>query len=379
METNLMNAERIRVQFETTQYDILIAKSIINTIASTLNQYTNNKKIIIVADNFFQDSYVKQISKLLTKENYEIHTYLMDAGKGNKNIHEALKIYSILEENNFSRDSTLIALGGGVIGDLAGFVASTWLRGMNLVHIPTTLMAMVDSSIGGKVAVNFGQTINGIGNYYHPIFTLLDLTFLESLPQRDYKSGLAEVIKCAIISDKKFYHYLEKHVQQVLNRESEFLLHSLIKSIKIKIDHVKNDVRESNKRLLLNYGHTLGHAIEISTQKNHQEQYRHGEGVSIGIMSVAYIASKHLNLPEDIYNSFKNIFESYGLPTFVNSQSLGFTKEHLFTQCIKNVNKDKKKINNKLRLILTKEIGKASIHADVPIDLVEEAFDYIIR
>lgn len=369
----------IHVNFENNPYEIYLERGIINRIAYLIKEKTKNDKIIIVADSFFETTIVSRITKLLEEKNFIIYTYLMDAGKGNKNFHEVLKIYSILEENDLARDSTLIAIGGGVIGDLAGFVASTWYRGMNLVHIPTTLMAMVDSSVGGKVAINFRQTINAIGNYYHPIFTLMDLDLIDTLPKRDYISGLAEVIKCAIISDKDFFDYLEKNVSNILEKKEEDLLYFISKTIKIKIDHVNGDVKEGSKRLLLNYGHTLGHAIEISTEKNHQEQYRHGEGVSIGIAAVARIATRYLKLNLNIEKSIIELCSLYGLPTYVNSQTLGFDRATILKKCKKNVNKDKKRVNNKLRLLLADEIGKASIYSEVPFEYIEDAFEYIIK
>lgn len=374
-----MNKELIDVNFDGNPYEILIQRGAIDHIASMLTKKTNNNKVIIIADSFFANSIVKKIDTILKDNSFEVFTHLMEAGKGNKNINEVLKIYSILEENDLARDSTLIAVGGGVIGDLAGFVASTWYRGMNLVHIPTTLMAMVDSSVGGKVAINFRQTINAIGNYYHPLFTLMDLDLIDTLPKRDYVSGIAEVIKCAIINDSDFFKYLEENVDKILSKDENSVIYFIAKTIKIKIDHVLGDVREGNKRLLLNYGHTLGHAIEISTEKNHQEQYRHGEGVSIGIAAVAYIATKYLRLDKEVEESIVNLCISYGLPIYVDSEKLGFSREILLKKCKRNVNKDKKRINNRLRLLLADKIGKASIYTEVPFKYIEEAFEYIIK
>jgi 3-dehydroquinate synthase len=369
--------EIINVDFDENRYNIYIDKGIINSISKHLLEKTKSKKVIIVADSFFKESIVKRVIKLLDK--FEIYTHFMDAGKANKNMNEVLKIYSILEENDLARDSTLIAIGGGVIGDLAGFVASTWYRGMNLVHIPTTLMAMIDSSVGGKVAINFRQTINAIGNYYHPIFTLMDLELVASLPAREYNSGIAEVIKCAIINDKAFFKILEENSKEILERKEKEVAHFIAKTIKIKIDHVKGDIREGNRRLLLNYGHTLGHAIEISTAKNHQEFYRHGEGVSLGIMAVAYIAQKHLKLSIDYYDIYKKIFQKYHLPTALSASEIGLSREELIRKCMRNVQKDKKRIDNHLRVILANKIGSASVYSNVPISLIREAFKDIIK
>jgi 3-dehydroquinate synthase len=369
----------ITTEFDDSPYSILIGRNIISNVVTYLQERTNNKKVIIVTDSFFKDTLAAKVSTLLAESNYEVFMYSMDAGKGNKNINEVMKIYGILEENNLARDSTLIAIGGGVIGDLSGFIASTWLRGMNLVHIPTTLMGMVDSSVGGKVAINFRQTINAIGNYYHPILNLMDLDLVDTLPEREYKSGIAEVIKCSIINDAELFKYLKKECNAILDRSEEQVVHFISRALEIKIDHVQGDTREGGKRLLLNYGHTLGHSVEISTEKNYQEQYRHGEGVSIGIMAAAYIAEKYLDTPSELYESYKKLFHAYGLPTEVNTSELGFERHKLLSKCLRNVNKDKKRLNNNLRIILADKIGHASVYNDVPFSIVEDAFSFIIK
>jgi 3-dehydroquinate synthase len=369
----------INVNFDDNPYEIYIRRGVVNKVGLLLKGKTQNNKVLIVADTFFKDSIVEKIVLDLKSNNYIVYIYFMNAGKGNKNFNEVLKIYSILEENDLARDSTIVAVGGGVIGDLAGFIASTWYRGMNLVHVPTTLMAMVDSSIGGKVAINYRQTINAIGNYHHPIFILMDLDLIDTLSDRDYNSGLAEVIKCAIISDKDLYSYLENNIANILNRVERDVIYFMSKAIKIKIMHVLGDTREASRRLLLNYGHTLGHAVEVSTEKNHQEQYRHGEGVSIGIMAVAHIATKYFGISKDIEKSFLKLFKSYRLPTYIDTNAMEFDKDMLFETCIRNVKKDKKRISNNLRLILSRDIGEASIHTDVPFQYIKEAFKYIIR
>lgn len=368
----------IDAKLDNVEYPILIGENVIDYILELIEKHTKNSKIIIVGDKFFQNGICASIENKLS-EKFEIYTYYMDAGKGNKSINEVLKIFGILEENNLARDSVLIAVGGGVIGDLAGFVASTWLRGMNLIHIPTTLMAMVDSSVGGKVAINYRQTINAIGNYYHPMGNIMDLTFIDTLSNRDYLSGLAEVIKCAIINDKEFFEYLEKNKDTVLKKDHEVLIELITKAITIKIDHVNGDLREGGKRLLLNYGHTLGHAIEISTEKNGHEQLRHGEGVSIGIVAVAYIATQYLNISKSIFERYENIFNDYGLPTKISASELGFDRETLLHKCFDNIKKDKKRLDNNIRLILSDEIGAAKVYNDVPFELIQDAFKYVIE
>ncbi|NRB38146.1 MAG: 3-dehydroquinate synthase [Pseudomonadales bacterium] len=371
--------KKIIAEFDGESYPIYIGKNIISDKIIFVREKTNNTNVLIVTDQFFVDTVAEKIKVLFESHDYNVHVFAMDAGKANKTIYEALKVYSILEENNFAKDSLLITIGGGVIGDLGGFVASTWLRGMKLVHVPTSLMAMIDSSIGGKTAVNFRHTINGIGNYYHPIKNIIDFDFINTLSDRDYRSGLAEVIKCAIISDEKFYRYLQNNKDEILARSHDHVLEFVTKTIAIKIKHVTGDVHEAGQRLLLNYGHTLGHAVEISTVRHHEEQLRHGEGVSIGIMAVAYIATHYLDVPQHVYDAFKTLFQAYGLPVDVSARQMGFKRETLLSACLKNINKDKKRLDNKIRLILSGKVGTASIHSDVPFELIEKAFDHIIK
>jgi 3-dehydroquinate synthase len=289
-----------------------------------------------------------------------------------------MRIYELLESNDFARDSTMIAVGGGVIGDLAGFVASTYLRGMNLVHVPTTLTGMIDSSIGGKVAINFRKTVNAIGNYYHPILNIIDLHFINTLPERDFKSGLAEIIKCSIICDKELFDYLDTNSTEILNREESFLLKIFSRAIEIKLDHVKDDIKEQSKRLKLNYGHTLGHAIETSTGV-FEEVYRHGEGVSIGMVGEAFIAKEYMNHHDGILYKHEEILQKYWLPIRVESNKIGFDRSKLLNECMRNVWKDKKKKGNKLRFILPVDIGRCEVYSDITDELIERAFDYLIR
>ena len=218
--------KEIKADLDEFSYSIIIGRGLLENVTEFIENSTKNKKVLIVSDVFFQNSVSKKIKDTLLKSGYEVFEYYMDAGKGNKNINEVLKIYGILEENNLARDSSLIAIGGGVIGDLAGFVSSTWLRGMNLIHIPTTLMAMVDSSVGGKTAINFRQTINAIGSYYHPIVNIMDMDLIDMLSERDYSSGVAEVIKCAIINDSNLYSYLIEN-----NKEIEHSVDDIKKSV----------------------------------------------------------------------------------------------------------------------------------------------------
>jgi 3-dehydroquinate synthase len=237
---------------------------------------------------------------------------------------------------------------------------------------------MIDSSIGGKVAINFRKTINAIGNYYHPMLNVIDLDFMDSLSDRDFKSGLAEIIKCAFISDNNLLSYMIDNSDRILKRNQDDLLFIMSRAIEIKLDYVSGDVREQGKRLKLNYGHTLGHSIEVSTDVL-GEVYRHGEGVALGMVGAAFLANRHFNRGDDILEAHEKILEKYGLPIRVNAAEINFDRDSLIKECLVNVYKDKKKKNSQLRFVLPNSIGDCGVYSDVDQSLMVEAFNYIIR
>ncbi len=366
------------VVFDRSSYPLLIGRGTLTELAGLLAERTRNRDVLIVYDNYFEASINDKLAASLRAAGFRVLLHPLEGGKVNKNINEALKIYGLLESQDFSRDSTLIAVGGGVVGDLGGFVASTYLRGINLVHVPTTLMAMIDSSLGGKVAINFRKTINAIGSYYHPIINLIDLDFIDALPLRDYRAGLAEAIKCAIIADANFFQFLLGRRVAILKKEEADLLKVIERSIEIKIEHVTGDVHEGGARLKLNYGHTLGHAIEVSTVTEKGDTYRHGEGVALGIMAAVFIARNHLGLTDETAAAQQRIFEQYQLPVSVDSTKIGFDRGVLIKECLRNVKKDKKRKDHAIRMVLVKEIGRSTVYNDVPFALIEQAFQATI-
>ena len=369
----------INVNISEHKYDVYIGRDLPDHIAKLLSSLSQEQKIIIITDDFFEKTYAKLVQTSLDDRGFDCSIHVMSGGKDNKSFSEVLRIYGKLEINNFARDSILIALGGGVIGDLAGFIASTWYRGMAFVHVPTTLMAMIDSSIGGKVAINYRETINAVGNYYHPIANFMDLNLIDSLSERDYVSGLAEVIKCAFIADNDFVDYLLKHKEQILKRSQEHLVYSMQRTIEIKVDHVHNDVREDGKRLLLNYGHTLGHAIEMATHTENGESFRHGEGVALGMVAAASVAQAHLSIPVEIGQQIRDILKKYKLPTFFSASELGFKRDELIELCARLILKDKKRKDNQLRFILVNQLGKANVFTGISKEHIIQAYQAVIK
>jgi 3-dehydroquinate synthase len=371
--------EIVDINIPNHEYKVFIDREISDKIASFLIDLSKDQKVLIVTDAFFEDKHAKLIFDSLKMKGFSPYLHVMKGGKSSKSFSEVLRIYGELETKDFARDSVLIALGGGVVGDLAGFVASTWYRGMTFVHVPTTLMAMIDSSIGGKVAINYRETINAVGNYYHPVANFMDLDLIDSLSDRDYISGLAEVVKCALIADSDFASYLIKYNDQILKRDPEYLVHIMRRTIEIKVDHVRNDIREGSKRLLLNYGHTLGHAIEMATQTDDGETFRHGEGVSLGIAAVLSIAESYLNIDNEIADYALELLQLYSLPTSFSASDYGFERNDLIDLCMRLMLKDKKRKDNQLRFILVDEIGCADIHNGIPNDSIFKAFQEVIK
>ena len=372
-----MNKE-IQIKIGEISYQVVIGRNLEGQLINAIKSSTKNNNVLIVTDSFLLNTKAKKLASSLEENNFQCKIFEMTGGKGSKSFAELLAIYALLESSNFSRDSTLIALGGGVVGDLGGFAASTWYRGMNLIHIPTSLMAMVDSSIGGKVAINFRETINAVGNYYHPILNLMDLQLVDSLPQRDYISGLAEVIKCALIADEKFLEWLNVNASSILERNEGDLVYCIEKAIQIKIDHVDGDVQEGGKRLLLNFGHTLGHAIEMATHNEGRETFRHGEGVSLGIVAAMYIGEMFFEGQKSNVDTAINLLKKFNLPVSISASKLGFSRENLIQLCYSLSLKDKKRKNNALRFILLNKLGSASVLPSVPDHIVRNSLARLI-
>ena len=259
----------------------------------------------------------------------------------------------MLLKKEIDRSSTLIAIGGGAIGDLCGFIASTILRGVRLVLVPSTLLSQVDSSIGGKNGINSKYGKNLVGTFYQPDVVIIDPSILFSLPFRQIKSGYAEIVKYALINDNKFYQWLQKNFENILKLKKNKLIYAITKSINIKIKYIKNDEKEklinSSSRAMLNFGHTFGHALE--TLNKYNLNLTHGEAISIGMVIAAKISHQLNDIKKNELENIINHLNKAGLPTS--------TKKINSDEFYKLILTDKKNINNSINLILLKKIGKA--------------------
>jgi 3-dehydroquinate synthase len=277
-------------------------------------------------------------------------------GEETKTIDYAVKIYDFLVEHRMERDDTIIALGGGMVGDLAGFVAATFLRGMPWIQVPTSLVAMVDASIGGKVGVNHPKGKNLIGAFYQPNLVLADPQILTTLPRRELTSGWAEVIKYGFIIDGGFIQFLESNVNRLIKLEPDLLTGVIARSATIKAEVVSQDEKEKEgKRTILNYGHTIAHGLEAATQ---YKQFLHGEAVAVGMAGAAKLSQRLGLLPSGAVERQKAILQEFGLP-------IGFSGLDL-TEITEAMELDKKVKYKAIRWVLLANIGTTVIRSNVP-------------
>ena len=336
----------IKVTTRNKKYNIHIEN---NSIKKFLNsKYLSSSKIFLIVDKKLSE-YIKK--KIKIKANIKIIE--IDSSEKIKSYKKYFELINKLLKLKVDRSATIIAIGGGTIGDLCGFAASTILRGINFVLIPTTLLAQVDSSVGGKNGINTKFGKNLVGTFYQPDVVIIDPLILKSLPKKQIKSGYAEIVKHALINDRKFFIWLQKNYSEVLSLDNKIIIESISKSIRIKAKYVNKDEKEilisSSSRAMLNFGHTFGHALE--TMNNYGKILTHGEAISIGMIIASKISYKLNYLSKNQYMDIFNHFKSVGLPTFSKKQN----HKKLF----QIISLDKKNNNNKINLILLKNIGES--------------------
>ena len=336
------------VDLKDRSYPIIIEKGLINRVSEEIRKVYKGKKIFIITDDNVNKYYGGKISEELKVSDFEVKLLSLKPGEETKNFNTLPIVYNELLDFNLTRSDLIIALGGGVIGDLAGFVASTYLRGVDFVQIPTSLLAQVDSSVGGKVAVDLDRGKNLVGSFYHPKCVLIDPEVLNTLEDRFFIDGMAEVIKYGCIKDKEFFDYLEKmeNNKQLINN-MEVVIH---KCCDIKRQVVENDEKDKGERMLLNFGHTLGHAIE---QHYNYTKYSHGEGVAIGMYVISKISEEKGLTKKGTSQRIKDILVKYNLP---------YELDVNIEETLEAINLDKKKLGNDLNIIILKEIGSSEIY-----------------
>lgn len=360
-------------------YDIILEKdfsnflSVFHTIlkeegTDTKNQpIFINKKVCIVSDSQVSNHYLKEVIESLKGHVKEIKTFTFAQGEQSKNLDTVYTLYDMLITNKFDRKDVLIALGGGVVGDLTGYTAATYLRGISFIQVPTSLLAMVDSSIGGKTGVDFHAYKNMIGAFHQPKAVYINLSTLNSLTDRQFNSGLGEIIKHGLIKDAAYYQWLDKNKEAILSKDLNVLKEMIFRSCEIKRDVVEKDPKELGDRALLNFGHTLGHSIE----KLMDFKLLHGECVTLGMMAAGYISYKRNYITKEQLDGVKGLLEYFNLPVCVSGLSVD--------DILQVASHDKKMESGKLKFILLNRVGNAIIDTSVTTDELIDALQYILK
>jgi 3-dehydroquinate synthase len=352
----------ISVQLEKRSYTIKIAAGLLARLGTECAQLKLGQRCAIITDANVGRHFAKAALKSLSASGFQPVLIAVPAGEKSKRLAVVEKCFDRLAAHRLERKSFIVALGGGVVGDLAGFVAATYLRGIRFVQVPTTLLAQVDSSVGGKTGVNLKAGKNLVGAFYQPQLVLCDLDTLKTLPKREYISGLAEVIKYGVIYDAILFAQLERNLPELLQRDAATLAAVIARCCEIKADVVGQDETEYGLRAVLNFGHTIGHAIENSSGYGN---FLHGEAIAIGQVAAARLSHKILGLPSGDVARIEKLFDRAGLPVKIKLDPA--RRKKLFAA----MKLDKKVSAGEIRFVLAKKIGRVEFGQKVPADMIE--------
>ena len=345
-----MKQIKLNIKTKTHKYPIIIGSNLTSNISNIIKKNSINfRQCLIIVDKNIPRKFIANIKKSLRQK--KIYIYFFKANEINKNINYVNKILEILLKKNFSREDCIISVGGGITGDVSGFAASLFKRGLKFINLPTTLLSQVDSSIGGKTGVNSKYGKNLIGSFYQPDLVVTDVLFLKSLSKREIICGYGEILKHSLIANKNFFIFLNKNFKEILNLSSPFIEKSIYESCKIKKIVVEKDEKEKGLRKILNFGHTFAHAYEASLGYN--KKLNHGEAVILGIKTALNFSLKNSFLKKNEYELIVNHINNAGLPHSLNKF---FILKDL-NKILSFMSKDKKNNSSKINLILLKKIG----------------------
>lgn len=358
----------VKVSLGTRSYDIKIAAGLLAGLGADCATLQLGRKCAVITDTNVATRYAKPALTSLLRAGFEAVLITVPAGETAKRLRQVEACFNQLAAHRLERKSFIVALGGGVVGDLAGFVAASFLRGIPFVQVPTTLLAQVDSSVGGKTGVNLAAGKNLVGAFYQPRLVLCDLATFRTLPGREFRAGLAEVIKYGIIYDADLFARLEREMAKILRRDSASLAHIVARSCEIKAEVVSQDETEGGLRAILNYGHTIGHAIEAITAYG---RYLHGEAISIGQVAAAHLSAELSGLPKNDVERIRALFVSAGLPVSIKLSSTQRTK------LLAAMTLDKKVRGGEIKFVLAERIGSVRWGQKVPTAAVHRALDAV--
>ena len=345
-----MSLIKLNIKTGNQKYPIFIGNNILNKLNNFLKESSINfNQCLIIADKNVPKNLIGKVLNSLSKK--KTFLYYFFSSEKNKNQKSIDNILSILLSKNFNRNDCIVSIGGGITGDISGFAASIFKRGLKFINIPTTLLSQVDSSIGGKTGINSKYGKNLIGAFYQPSLVISDIIFLKSLPKREVICGYGEILKHAIIADKKFFSFLDTNGSQILNLESPFIEKAIFRSCSIKKKVVETDEKEMGVRKILNFGHTFAHAYEATLR--YSKKLNHGEAVILGIKTASKFSLLNNILNIDEFNLIKNHLDKLNLPKNINK----FFSTKDLNKILSFMKKDKKNNTNKINLVLLKKIG----------------------
>jgi len=360
--------EKVSVKIPNNNYDILIGKDSTKELGGFLTS-NNYSKIFLVTDQNISQYHLSYIQNIIDKSGVDYSTIVTEVGEKIKSFKYLEKLTDEILSKGVDRKSLIISFGGGVIGDLSGFAASILMRGIDFVQVPTTLLAMVDSSVGGKTAINSSLGKNLIGSFYQPKLVICDIRYLKTLSSRQFLCGYAEVIKYGFIEDKKLFKYLKDNHENIFKSKEEELIYIIKESCKIKADIVTKDEKENGVRALLNFGHTFGHIFE--TEAHYSNKILHGEAVALGMAMAADMSVNLGFLAQEECDEIVSYLQECGFILDVEEFGFEFSRSNLITHLFK----DKKVENKQLTFILLKKIGEAFIEKDVDLSEFEKVLD----
>lgn len=348
--------EIINVNLKNYSYPIYISNGILSDIGLYLRNHLRSGRAIIITDSNVSNMYLQNVENALSKDGFVVNHSVIKAGEESKNLYTVKRLLEECFDFGLLRDSAVIALGGGVVGDIAGLVAALYMRGVDFIQIPTTLLAQVDSSVGGKVGVNLDKGKNIAGAFYQPKAVFIDTSVLKTLNKREALGGISEIIKYGIIKDESLLSFIETNIEKILDLDDDMMRHLIKRSCEIKSDVVSKDEKENSIRAILNYGHTIGHALESITQ---YKKYIHGEAVAIGMYYAGKIALNRRYIDESYLLRIKNLLISCGLPV-----DYGNIDKY---EIIDGIKHDKKNREGKIKFVLPVGHGNAEVF-----DVLEE-------
>ena len=334
-------------------YNIVIENDFSKLAENVTKLEISGRKLAVITDSNVGPLYADKVAQCLKETGNNIFVYTFEAGEKNKNLNTVQDVYEFLIKNKFDRKDMLVALGGGVVGDLTGFAAATYLRGIDFIQVPTSLLAQVDSSIGGKTGVDFRAYKNMVGAFHQPRLVYMNTSTLSSLNTRLFNSGFGEILKHGLIKDASYFQWLKDNIEKIAALDSGYLEEMIYRSCEIKLNFVENDPTEKGERAQLNFGHTLGHAIE----KQMNFELYHGECVVLGMIAALNICVERGTITKEEYDDIYNTFKAYNFPMTVDKTTID--------EVIAASKNDKKMDGNKVKFILLKKVGEAYIDMTV--------------